>query len=95
MSLKQRVRNLEKRFCVSKAPPSIIFVVVKAGPRDEFGRLIEPPKPYDSVKCRCGDKTYDRLPGETIEDFQHRVLSLQPKDGMPSLLVMLPRPDGE
>jgi hypothetical protein len=96
MSLKQRVRNLEKRFCVSKPTPPIIFRVVKAGARDRLGQLIHPSEPDDSVRCTCNGNDYDRLPGETVEDFTDRVLSLQPKeDGKLTILVLLPRPDGK
>lgn len=95
MSLKQRVRNLEKRFCVSEPSPPIVIHVVKAGPRDKLGQLIRPLEPYDSVRCTCNGKDYDRLSGETMEDFTDRVLSLQPKDGKLTMLALLPTPDGE
>ena len=97
MSLKQRIRNLEKRFCVSKPSPPIIISVVEAGPRDEFGKLIHPLKPHDSVRYTCNGNDYDQLSGETMEDFTDRVLSLQPqpKDGELLMLMMQPRPDGE
>lgn len=98
MSLKQRIRNLEKRFSVTEkpaSPPPIIGRVVIAGPRNALGERILPLEPDDIVRCICNENSYDRLPDETEEDFTNRVLSLQPKDdGKLLMLTLLPRSYG-
>jgi hypothetical protein len=71
--------------------PSFIFTVVK--PRLQNGSVIQPPIRLDSRIARVGGREIHREPDETYDEFQARVASYLPVNGLSGYAFMEPTED--
>jgi hypothetical protein len=65
--------------------PKQIKVVVFKKPNGVYGGEL-----CDSDRCTVGGKDYFRLPEESMDEFQDRVIKIQPPTSTATLLVMHP-----
>jgi len=96
MTLKDRVRRLEQQTGIVRPdelqPPDIAFVFVEPGPRDENGRVLIPGGVRcDSHKAQIGERTIERFPEESLEDFEKRLAKIpRPNPRFGKLIFMIP-----
>jgi hypothetical protein len=72
-------------------PPNFIMVTVK--PRWENGSIVQPPIRCDSWLARIGDRKIHRDSAESYEQFETRVASYLPVNGLSGYAIMEPTED--
>jgi hypothetical protein len=79
MKFRGRLRALEQRFGITpELPQPILFRIYEAsGPRDAEGRI---PEAVSGCVDDVSAERIERLPGETLDRFKERLMSLPHKE---------------
>ena len=89
-----RLRALEETLGIKALPvPVLIVEYVACGERDPNGRLGPPPEPTSGCVDDEDRKRIDRKPGETVDAFKDRLVSLASKIGRVPPQVFLFSPE--
>lgn len=91
MNLKGRVAKLEKKLVLAYTGPSLPDIIVhfEEPLLDSQGNHIPGGRTSDPDTAECHGKTFDRLPGESIDAFTDRVIKLEKKNSPFSTIVLL------